>query len=221
MIVERLRQNFGRYWRRLSGEKARVRGRAQAEFDAAVADLGPDDVAIDLGANVGLFTRLMAERGCAVYAFEPDPYAFERLQETVAPFDNVHLIAAAAGAEAGQFRLFRHRDFASSPERRTTASSIVEGKRHMDEGNFILVEVKDFVQFLRELNRPVKLLKIDIEGAEVALLERLLNEPECALIDRIFVETHERVLIQLAPRTRALKLRAAQMTKPTINWDWH
>ncbi len=221
MLIERLRLAAGRVWRRLSGAKARARAAAQADFDAAVAGLRPGDVAIDLGANVGVFTRKMAESGARVYAFEPDPYAFERLQAAVGGYGNVTLIPAAAGAEAGQFRLFRHRDFARSPERRTTASSIIEGKKDMDEAHPLIVEVKDFVLFLRALGTPVALLKIDIEGAEVALLERLLSEPEAAAIDRIFVETHERVLIQLAPRTRALKARAAAMARPRINWDWH
>jgi hypothetical protein len=36
----------------------------------------PNDVCIDVGANVGYFTVLMAKLGAYVYAFEPEPSNF-------------------------------------------------------------------------------------------------------------------------------------------------
>lgn len=221
LILERIRMESMHLWRKLTGAKARARAKAEVEFNAAVKSLRPGDVAIDLGANVGVFTKAMADTGASVIAFEPDPHAFSLLEKRVGGMKNVTLIPSAAGAEPGHFRLYRHRDFDASPDRRTTSSSLVAGKRHMDETNSVEVEVKDFTRFLHDLARPVKLLKIDIEGAEVALLERLLSGAEAAMIDRIFVETHERVLVRLAARTRALKALAATMDKPRINWDWH
>ena len=220
-VIARFQRALTHLLRKLTGQKGRARAAAFAAFDTALAGLRAGDLAIDLGANVGIFTLQMAQTGADVIAFEPDPHAFAALQTAVQGRANVTLIAAAAGGEAGQFRLFRHRDFAHSPDIRTTSSSIVSGKRNMDATNSVEVEVKDFTAFLRDLNRPVKLLKIDIEGAEVALLERLLNAPEAAMIDQIFVETHERVLPALAARTLALKGLAAQKAKPAINWDWH
>lgn len=221
MVLERLRLEARSLWRRLTGAKRRARAQAMHQFDQALADLRPGDIAIDLGANLGLFTSRMAATGARVFAFEPDPHALSRLRATLAGQGNVTVIAAAAGVQDGSIRLFRHRDFDNNPDQRSTGSSIIEGKRHMREDQSVEVELRDFLRFLRELDAPVKLLKIDIEGAEVPLLEALLTRPEADRIDRIFVETHERVLPALAARTRALKALAATRTRPAINWDWH
>ncbi|MFM2391264.1 MAG: hypothetical protein RLZZ437_2819 [Pseudomonadota bacterium] len=208
-------------WRRVTGAKARARAAAEAAFDAALAALKPGDLAVDLGANVGLFTARMAATGADVVAFEPDPHAFALLSDRVGALPNVTLVPAAAGDAAGTLTLFRHRDFAAGPDRRTTSSSIVAGKRNMDETGGVEVEVIDFAAWLAAQNRPVALLKIDIEGAEVALLERLLATPQADLVACAFVETHERVIPHLRARTSALKTMAATRKRPVINWDWH
>ncbi|TCP59798.1 FkbM family methyltransferase [Rhodovulum bhavnagarense] len=220
LILERVRMELGHLARKATGEKTRRRGAAIEAFEAARADLRPGDLAIDLGANIGLITETLAETGADVIAFEPDPHAFELLSARLAGRANVTLIQAAAAAQAGTLPLMRHRDFANDPDRRTVSSTLVQGKRRMEGGETVEVEVKDFVAYLHALNRPVKLLKIDIEGSEVALLERLLGDPVAARIGHVFVETHERAVISLAARTRALKRRAARMDRPVINWDW-
>jgi FkbM family methyltransferase len=220
MALARIKREIAHLWRKLSGEKARARASAFAAFDARLANFGPGKLAIDLGANVGVFTERMAKTGADVIAFEPDPHAAQLLSRRLSSYSNVRLIAAAAGAEAGSFQLYRHRDFDASPDRRTTSSSLIAGKRNVDTANSLTVEVIDFAAFLRELDRDVTLLKIDIEGAEVDLLERLLPDPIAARIDAIFVETHERMLPNLASRTAALKTTAHGRAKPVINWDW-
>jgi FkbM family methyltransferase len=221
MALARITREAAHLWRKLTGRKTRARKAAFAAFDAAVAALRPGDLAIDLGANAGLFTEPMAQSGADVIAFEPDPHAFALLKLRTGARPNVTLIAAAAGAEAGQFHLYRHRDFATAPDRRTTSSSLMAGKRNVDPGQALQVEVTDFIAFLQGLNRDVALLKIDIEGAEVALLERLLADPVSDRIGHIFVETHERMLPELAARTQSLKAAAKTRAKPVINWDWH
>ena len=221
MVFARIKREIAHLWRKLSGEKARARAAAFSAFDACLANLGPGKLAIDLGANVGLFTERLAKTGADVIAFEPDPHAAQLLFQRLSPFSNVRMIAAAAGAEAGSFQLYRHRNFDAAPDRRTTSSSLIASKRNIDSAKSLTVEVIDFTAFVRDLNRDVALLKIDIEGAEVALLEQLLADPCSARIDAIFVETHERILPDLAARTAALKAVALGRAKPVINWDWH
>ncbi|MBM3537116.1 MAG: FkbM family methyltransferase [Alphaproteobacteria bacterium] len=49
-----------------------------------IATFGPQDVLIDIGANVGMYTILAAgARGCRVYAFEPEAQSFALLNKNI------------------------------------------------------------------------------------------------------------------------------------------
>ena len=220
-LAERVRFRLSRLWARLTGAKGRARGAAQARFRAAVAALGPGDLAIDLGANLGDVSAVLAATGAEVIAFEPDPYAFGRLSERLGGLANVRLMNAAAGDRAGVLPLYRHRDFDRAPERRSLASSLMADHAEVGAGPAAQVEVLDFAAFVAGLGRDVALVKIDIEGAEVALMEALLASPAAARIGLILVETHERALPGLAARTRALRARTRGQVRPEVNWDWH
>lgn len=206
---------------RLTGRKARARRAAFEAFETALSRLGPGALAIDLGANVGVYTERLAETGADVIAFEPDPHAFSLLQARVGTRPNVRLIPAAAGVADGKINLYRRTDFDAAPDRRTSSSSIFSDKHKMDPGRPHEVDMIGFPDFLARLNREVAVLKIDIEGAEVPLIEALLQSPDFARVDRVFIESHERVVRALAARTRALKARTRCLSRPRVNWDWH
>lgn len=216
----KLRIEIEAFWRKISGEKARRRREADAAFTKVVSSLKPGDLAIDLGANFGDFTAQMALSGASVIAFEPDPFAYDNLRSRMAQFDNVEILNAAAADQDGTLKLFRHKDFDSAPAKRTTASTLISSKSNIESGGGIEVEVVDFTAYVRGLSRDIKLLKVDIEGSEVALFEKLLKSDVASCIEHVFVETHERVLPELAERTRRLKKMTSGLEKPCINWDW-
>ncbi|MDF0601003.1 FkbM family methyltransferase [Psychromarinibacter sp. C21-152] len=217
----RLRLEAAHLWSKLTGRRARARAAAKRGFAAALARLGPDDVAVDLGANVGEFTRPMAETGAQVFAFEPDPHALTLLRRAVAGFDNVTVVPAAAGIEAGTARLYRKTSFAREPDRATKSSSLYAEKRNVRTEDALEIELRDFPAFLAGLDRDIALIKIDIEGGEVPLMEALLAAPVAARIGEVYVETHERGLPHLAARTAALRAATRGRRNPTVNWDWH
>ena len=70
------------------------------------------------------------------------------------------------------------------------------------------------------LPAPPALVKIDIEGAEVALLERLFDTGAIARMGRVFVESHEKQLPSLRARTFALIDRAARLPGRPVTLDW-
>jgi FkbM family methyltransferase len=206
-----------RYLRKLS--RAR-HDEVQAAFEAALT-AAEGRVCIDLGANIGVYSRRMAEVARKVYAFEPDPWTAAELRTHLQGHDNVEVIEAAAGAEAGCLPLYRSGKFDSDPQKGSLSSTLVAGKSNVTGTAVAEVEVRDFPAFLRALDSDVALLKIDIEGAEVALLEALLDDPVAQRIDHIFVETHETKLPpDLARRSRALRRRVAGMTHPRVDMDW-
>ncbi len=208
-------------WYSWSGQKAAAQKAAQDAFDAVCARLGPGDLAVDLGANQGLFTQKLAATGADVVAFEPDPHAFEALTARMAGQAQVDCRNAAAAAQAGVMTLYRTAHFDRNPDRHSTSSSLLAENRNVDKANGFDVEVVDFVDFLVSLDRDVALIKVDIEGAEVDLMEALLDHPVASRVGHIFVETHERANPSLAVRTSALKARTAGQGQPAVNWDWH
>jgi FkbM family methyltransferase len=69
------------------------------EADRAAPYVGPGSVVVDLGANVGAFTRWAAQRGANVVAVEPVPSNADEILTNVARDypTNVRVIRAAAG----------------------------------------------------------------------------------------------------------------------------
>ncbi|TWT86604.1 Methyltransferase domain protein [Pseudobythopirellula maris] len=183
-------------------------------FDKMVRQLTPADTVIDCGANVGLFTRMLAERGSTVHAFEPDPYSFSRLKQNTSDLPNVVLHNAAVGTCEGSIKLYRKPGFDDSPESASLSSSVFADKVNIDPNSYVEVQQIDFLAFMKELGSRVAILKIDIEGAEVPLLEAMLEDGSLQLSDATFVETHESRVPELADRTAALR-RLAETD------DWH
>ncbi|MDE0409341.1 MAG: FkbM family methyltransferase, partial [Alphaproteobacteria bacterium] len=93
-----------------------------------------------------------------------------------------------------------------------------------DGGGSGSVEVRqiDFMRYLEDLNEDIGILKIDIEGAEVELLEALFDRPDILKrIAFIFAETHERLYANHKPRVKALRERAKRLEQTRVDLDWH
>ena len=177
---------------------------------------------IDLGANLGKHTRQMATTVRQVIAFEPDPWAFSALRSNVADLENVRLENLAAGTSNGIVPLYRHLRFDSNPDAYSQSSTVVSGKFNVSTEGAVAVRQVDFLQYLEEFGEEVGVLKIDIEGAEVDLLEALFAKPEMlARIHYIFAETHETKIPGHAPRVAALREQARRIQHPIINLHWY
>ena len=189
---------------------------AKARFGAALAALKPGDVCIDCGANIGTMALRMAERGAIVHAFEPDPDAFAALKLNVAGSDSVILHNAAVGTSSEPIKLFRGARCVDGGAV-SVGSSTVANKKNVT-GEFIHVDQVDLANFVSRLDRNVAILKVDIEGAEVALLNHLLELNLVNRFDSIFVETHEKQIPAL--REATMKLVRSCQPYPQVNLDW-
>ena len=90
-------------------------------------------ICIDLGANVGDYTRMMASVAKQVIAFEPDPWTFDVLQANVADLQNVRLEKVAAGTLEGRVQLYRHIRFKENPTSHSGSSSLIASKTNVAE----------------------------------------------------------------------------------------
>lgn len=178
-----------------------------------LADLvGPGDVCLDVGAEFGLYTHVLADlvgpEG-AVHAVEPQRGAYRALHRGVraAGLSWVHLHRLALGAAAGTAEL-------SVPRRRGLP---VHGRAYLTVGahdsgpnrefggqrlESVAVETLDTV-VTDLVGRRVSLVKADVEGAEGALLEGAATT---------LVDHRPHLLLELEDRhTRKYGLAAADL----------
>ncbi|MDO8424095.1 MAG: FkbM family methyltransferase [bacterium] len=182
-------------------------------------DLYPGEIAIDCGANVGKVTERMAKPGVTVYAFEPDPNAFGELKVHFKGKDSVHLINKAVSDHSGVAKIYFNDRYDENPKKWSTASTLLADKPHADKDNFATVEVVDLADFIKGLDKPIGLLKMDIEGEEVRVLNKLIDAEITSKIRNIVVETHERFPALTEP-TRELKERIRRLKLKNIDLDW-
>lgn len=229
---------------RLRRKLANVKKRAHAQgmMDGILSQLKQGDIALDCGANVGTVTKRLAETGATVYAFEPDPVAFAELTKRCEDYPNVCLINAAVGTSAGTATLHRSPLFTADPVKATVSSTLVEGVRPAEAGedeNSVEVEVVDLPNILIDLlagrdpkgtperlgvfRRPDSLafLKLDIEGAELDLMNALHKADLLSQIRSTVVETHERKFPGLRRGFKQLRQEMASAYAPSkVFLDW-
>lgn len=210
-IARRARRNLRKAW-------------AEGYLQGICSLLRPGDLAVDLGANKGEITARLATSGADVVAFEPDPVTFAQLQTRFADAPNVTLVNAAVGLGSGSVRLMRAGNFADNPEGASVKSTILDGGRGIDAANAVEVPLIDFPTWLRDqLARrgQIAFVKMDIEGAELEILEEMLRQDLFTDIRGLVAETHERKFKDLRDRYKALRA-AITRHDPSgrITLDW-
>lgn len=182
--------------------------------------LGPSDVAIDCGAHVGDITSRLARTGAMVHAFEPNPGCFAILSERFSRMTNVILHNNGVMERAGEFELRVPVD--DDPTTAAVAGTFLADAHAFEQSEErVTVKCVALPEFVAGLGRPVKLLKLDIEGLEVAILNALLDRELMPNIEMAVVETHDRFSEKLARETDALRERlAAEALTDKVRLDW-
>jgi len=210
-MFEESRAEFLLRWYMYRWRKKAPHRLAEFLFYRASANSKLGDLFLDLGANIGLVTGAALRLGFNVIAFEPDPKALLTLQARFGGDPRVQIIPKAVGGSARLAKFYRRSD------EDTEWSSLTRIDVHAG-GEIIDVEVIDLVEFIRRLDQPVSVLKMDIEGAEAECLEAILDAGLHRQIGYMLVETHERFSAELAARTEGIRKRVNGI--PNINLDW-
>jgi len=123
---------------------------------------------LDLGGNIGTFTWLASSKGSKVFSFEPEPENFKFLVENTKDCERVQVFqeGVVAGSDGtlelyickGDYNKYRHTIFKK------------RGRQS------IQIKVRNFQKILEEF-KPNG-IKIDIEGAEIELLESVEKWPD-------------------------------------------
>jgi FkbM family methyltransferase len=125
--------------------------------------LSPGDVAVDAGANIGIYTRFLSlcvgPTGC-VHSFEPSPENFRRLQAATRKLPNVRLSQAAVGESSRRSRLY------------ISDKLNVDHRAYVPEGesrHTVPIEMIALDDYFKPGER-VDLIKMDIQGYELHAL---------------------------------------------------
>ena len=176
---------------------------------------------IDCGANVGNITSIFENAGANVIAFEPNKHAFEILQTRFVYNKKVRCFKkGVVGKNPGKRKLFMHKNNYIDEIVYSTGSSIIESKNNVNKNNYEEVEMVRLSSFIKKFNKDIKVLKIDIEGAEIELLNDLMDSGVARKIPYIFVETHEKKIPTLQKEKEALRNRVKNEGYTNINLNW-
>lgn len=168
-----------------------------------VARLPPDAFAVDAGAHIGLFTLYIKARypSARILALEPAPATFAAFQRNMA----LHGVAGVDAHQCGLGRDDARQTLVFYPRLPGNATFFEADKRRfvetMKQAKPVLellaareevdVEVRRLSGFLRRIPglARIDLLKIDVEGGEVAVLEGL-DEDQWELVCNVVLEVY-------------------------------
>jgi FkbM family methyltransferase len=171
-------------------------------------------------------TAVLLASGARVHAFEPDPHAGKILSEKFGHLPNFTLHAVAVGTAAGKAIFFRS-ESNDLPDKSGLGHTLFDKSRFVQNNkkrSQIEVDVIDFPAFLTGIldsGHALPFVKLDVEGAELGIVRRMLD---LSLFDQIrltLAETHERIIPDWADDYARLRRDvAARYPKSRVNLDW-
>lgn len=175
----KLRFNPTKISRRLWVDSFEKRGVYQLVDRFFLFYLKPSYVVVDVGANIGYYTLLSAEKvgpSGKVYAFEAHPKIYKYLEENIHlnHFDNVETFPVALGGQVGSVRF---------------SDQSKDDMNNVTDAGEITVHMDALDNKMKSVSR-VNLLKIDVEGYEKFVLSG--SSETLGKTDTIFFEAWDK-----------------------------
>lgn len=89
----------------------------------------------------------------------------------------------------------------------SVGSSVLPFKGNVDDERYVEVGAIDLSEFVLGLPRPVKVVKIDVEGAECPIVNGLIDTGAIERTETVLVELHDRHIPELTRDYAALRER--------------
>ncbi len=149
----------------------------------------PSPVIIDCGANVGFsvlfFKRLYPQ--AIIHAFEPNPNSYKYLEKNVSQNaltnTTTYNLALSDKEETISF-------YVNGEDLGTLVGSI---KKERGGDTELKVKAIKLSHFIKNLNAEIDMLKIDVEGAEINIIDELCDAQGLDKVKEIIIEYHHKI----------------------------
>lgn len=186
--------------------------------------LNENSIVIDCGANIGDITSVFSRFGCKVYCFEPTEKTFNVLQKRFKKQLNVKCFKKAVHTKNENLKFYHHELSKQNEIYWSTGNSLLQEKSNVNKDDYEIVECIDFVEFINSLvlkENQIDLIKIDIEGAEVELINYIIDSGSIDNIKQIICEVHDKKYKFLSEKTNLLRQKIIDNNlSDKINLDW-
>lgn len=142
-------------------------------------DLNENSIVFDLGVYEGFFSEKIHNKyGCYVYGFEPVKSFFENSKKILQKYEKIKLFNYGIGSEDSYQEISIQND----------SSSIFINKSKITEK----IQIKDIEKVLIDLNiNFIHLIKINVEGCEYQILEKMIKSGIINKFKNIQVQFHD------------------------------
>ncbi|MGC1507625.1 FkbM family methyltransferase [Ketobacter sp.] len=174
------------------------------------ADLGPESLVLDVGAYNGDWAKKLIKRyNPTVLAFEPDPGNYNALKKKESEYPKLTAIPYGISDknEASEIQLSH------------MGSSIFDIPNASGELKTATIQLHAVDTVWKDLDlKKVSLMKINIEGGEFPLLERMIDTDLIKEVESFMIQFHE---WHPGAYHRRRKIRKALAKTHNCVWDYH
>ncbi len=176
-------------------------------------NLTPESLAVDVGAFEGRWSsRVYARYGCTIDAFELSPEFFDVMRVVAEENEGVRSHEYGLGGRDEEVRV----------SQTNLGSSVFVNPVSGEDVQWIDGKIRDIVEVWAELGWDrVDVMKMNIEGGEYDLLERLIETGLHTKVDCLFIQFHEWIPDAYARRRKIRRaLRHTHEEEWGYPWVW-
>lgn len=188
------------------------------KYENIVSSLNTKDVVIDLGASIGDSIAGFNKRRPKIIAFEPNPYVFHFLKKRFGKKENIFLVPAGAWIKGDVLPLKLDINHLKDEIICSEACSLytLPGRTAEEEIKVPFVDLKPFILS----HDKIKILKMNIEGAEYEILGDIIKNNLEGRIEYIWVQRHDHLSKELAKKGEKLDSEIKKKKVTNIDFGW-
>lgn len=192
-----IQQNFQKWFSDSGDKRHRIYGYGR---------LKSDDVYFDVGSFTGQFAKQFHDKhGCVLYCFEPIKNLYEQTKKTLSGIDAAHCYHFGLGAKTEELDISLTGD----------ASSLYLTEKAANTERVKVVAIDEFIK--GEGIDNIKVIKINIEGAEYDLLDHALDTGMVEKMENIQVQFHT-FIDDCVERRESIRQRLSETHE--LTWDY-